>query len=241
MTESQRLLIEVTLPAPVETVWRALRDPAELRRWFGWDYDGIDDEIRCIFDENARVSEADRTLRWDEGDELALHADGDRTVLRVTRAAPADGASWDDVYDDISEGWITFVQQLRFMLDRHQGQDRRTLFLDGHAVDVDTFPVDAALGLTEAAALAPGSPYETIAATGEALSGEVWFHTPHQFGLSVAQFGDGLLIVGNALPATRPPHGGGWLVATTYGLDDTEFAQLEQRWTAWWRARYKQG
>ena len=241
MTESERLLIEVTLPAPVETVWQALRDPAELQRWFGWDYDGVDDEIRTIFDEGAEVSEADRTLRWEHGDQFALLPDGDRTILRVTRAAPADGAGWDDVYDDISEGWITFVQQLRFMLDRHPGQDRRTLYLDGHAVDVDGFPVEAALGLTDVAALAPGSPYETRATTGEELTGEVWFHTTHQFGISVAQYGDGLLIIGNVSAAARPPHGGGWLVATTYGLDDAAFAGLERRWTDWWQARYKQG
>jgi hypothetical protein len=221
-------------------VWRALRDPAELRRWFGWDYDGLDDEIRYIFEDHSEVSETDRTLRGDQGDHISLLPDGDRTVLRVTRTAPADGASWDDVYDDISEGWITFVQQLRFMLDRHQGQDRRTLFLDGHAVDVDAFPVEAALELTDAAALMPGSPYETTAATGEALSGEVWFHTTHQFGVTVTQFGDGLLIIGNVPPATRPPHGGGWLVATTYGLDDAAFMQFTQRWTEWWQAHYKQ-
>lgn len=240
MNESERVLIEVTLPAPIDDVWRAMRDPDEIRRWFGWDYDGLDDEIRLIFDDaSVDASETDHTLSWEHGDRFELRTDGEQTLLRVTRAAPAGGASWEDVYDDISEGWITFVQQLRFMLDRHPGQDRRTLYLDGHAVDVDAFPVEAALQLTGAAALAPGSPYDARAATGDHLTGEVWFRTAHQFGLTVERFGNGLLVIGDPPPATRPPHGGGWVVITTYGLDDTAFADLRRRWTDWWQARYK--
>ena len=33
---SEPVRIEVTVAAPVEEVWRALRDPAQLRRWHGW-------------------------------------------------------------------------------------------------------------------------------------------------------------------------------------------------------------
>jgi hypothetical protein len=241
MTASQRLLIEVTVPAPTDTVWRAVREPEEIRRWFGWEYGGLDDEIRSIFDETAEVSEAQRTLGWEHGDRLTVRPDGSQTVIRVTRAASADGATRDDVDDDISEGWITFVQQLRFALDRHPGEDRRTLYVGGKAVDVDAFPVEAALGLTDVAALTPGSPYDTRAETGDALTGEVWFHTSHQFGITVEQFGDGLLIIGDQSPATRPPHGGGWVLITTYGLDDTAFGELERRWADWWQARYQRG
>ena len=38
--------MEITLPAPMDTVWTAFRDPAAIRRWFGWDYDGLDDAKR---------------------------------------------------------------------------------------------------------------------------------------------------------------------------------------------------
>ena len=40
--------------------------------------------------------------------------------MRVTRAAPA--GSWDGVYDEVNEGWLTFVQQLRFYLERNPGR-----------------------------------------------------------------------------------------------------------------------
>ena len=49
MSESDRVLIEVVVAAPIEIVREALRDPAEIRRWFGWDYAGLDEEIALIF------------------------------------------------------------------------------------------------------------------------------------------------------------------------------------------------
>ena len=42
-------LIEVELPAPVEEVWAHLRDPGFIRRWFGWEYEGLEGEIEFIF------------------------------------------------------------------------------------------------------------------------------------------------------------------------------------------------
>ena len=41
-------LIEVELPAPVEEVWAHLRDPGFIRRWFGWEYEGLEGEIEFI-------------------------------------------------------------------------------------------------------------------------------------------------------------------------------------------------
>jgi hypothetical protein len=57
---------------------------------------------------------------------IALEDRGDTTVVRLTRAAPAGQDGWDGVYDEVNEGWLTFFQQLRFYLERHAGQDRRT-------------------------------------------------------------------------------------------------------------------
>lgn len=42
-------LIEVELPAPGEEVWAHLRDPGLIRRWFGWEYEGLEGEIEFIF------------------------------------------------------------------------------------------------------------------------------------------------------------------------------------------------
>jgi hypothetical protein len=114
---SRPVIVEVAIAAPADVVWSAMRDPAEIRRWFGWDYEGLDDEITFIFVEQVTASDADRTLDVGDG-EIALDARGDSTVVRLRRDGPAD--------EEINAGWLTFFQQLRFYLERHRGRERRT-------------------------------------------------------------------------------------------------------------------
>ena len=117
---SDPVICEVVIAAPADAVWRALREPSEIRRWFGWDYDRLDEEIQFIFLGEAKADDAERVLDMGVGGVIALEDRGDATAVRVTRAG-------DEGYDDVNEGWITFVQQLRFYLERHPGQDRRTV------------------------------------------------------------------------------------------------------------------
>jgi hypothetical protein len=58
-------------------------------------------------------------LDMGQGGVLSLEDRDESTVVRVRRAS--DGG-----YDEINEGWITFVQQLRFYLERHPGKKRRS-------------------------------------------------------------------------------------------------------------------
>jgi uncharacterized protein YndB with AHSA1/START domain len=117
-------LIELTLPAGIDEVWRHLREPALIRRWFGWDYDGLDHEIEVIFLQEATVGSYE--LDWGDplqgGDRIVLAEAGPDTLLRVHRE-PAGG------FDAVAEGWISFAHQLRFALE-HEGE-RRTLRLTG--------------------------------------------------------------------------------------------------------------
>jgi uncharacterized protein YndB with AHSA1/START domain len=122
---SDPVIVEVVVEAPVETVWRALRDRAEIKRWFGWEYDGFDEEVEFIFFQESTADDEAHVLDGGPGGVIALEGRGEKTVVRVTRAAPAGG--WDGVYDEINEGWLTFVQQLRFYLERNAGRERRTL------------------------------------------------------------------------------------------------------------------
>ena len=122
---SDPVIVEIVIAAPVEAVWRALRDPAEIRNWFGWEYEGLEEEIRFIFLEASTADDDAHVLDGGSEGVIALEDRGDQTVVRVTRAAPA--GSWDGVYDEVNEGWLTFFQQLRFYLERHPGQERRTL------------------------------------------------------------------------------------------------------------------
>lgn len=227
------IAVETTIAAPFETVWNALRDPVEIRRWHGWEYDGLGEEIDVIYLRDVNADREAGTIEFGDGSRFTVEPRGSGTVVRVTMAAPAGEAAWESFYDDIREGWMSFVMQLRFALERHPGEDRRTLQLDGAGAP----PADpAAIGLDDARA--PGERYAGETAWGERWAGEVLFSSDHQTGLTVDGYGPGLVILHAKPPATRPPHGGGMAIVTTYGLDDDDFAALERRWTSWWREHY---
>lgn len=160
------IVAELTLPAQPDHVWRHLREPALISRWFGWDYEGLGHEIDVIFLQEARVDDRAHVLEWgdgiQDGDRIALEDLGLETMLRITRGAPAEG------YDDVAEGWITFAQQLRYAVERGGRADRRTLHLT-------------------AAGAAPGA-----AALAAELPGAPWYRTEHQAGIVTK---DGLLAV----------------------------------------------
>jgi hypothetical protein len=165
--DTRTLIVETDIAAPFETVWRALRDPIEIRRWHGWEYDGLDDEIDAIYVSGATASEQDGTIDLTEvGTRFGVERQEDRTIVRVTKSAPAE-----EGFDEIDEGWITFFNQLRFYLERHPGEDRRTLHFQG----VGPAPLTpAGLGLDGA---------------------EVFHRTPHQVGLSMEEWNDALLVL----------------------------------------------
>src|SRR5688572_7875114 len=233
-----RLLVEVTIAAPADTVWDAIRDPARIYNWFGWDSLGLKEEIAYIFDQFGRADDDSRILRF-EGteDRFEVEARGKESVLRVIRAAPA-GTNWDGVYEDMTEGWISFVQQLRLALERHGLGPRRTLYLSGNARPGGSGPI-AALGLADFRASKDGEPVSADLPTGDRIEGEAWHRSLWQVGLTVPQWGDGLLIVTDKSVREHAPHGRGMVILTTYGLSDDAFDALEQSWRGWWDAHYE--
>ncbi len=238
MKTSDRVLVEILVAAPIDVVWRALREPAEIRRWFGWDCAGLADEVDVIFGQ-MQASEAGHTLSaTGMPDRYSLEASGDRTIVRLIRSAPVTDASWRGIYDDEAEGWLTFTEQLRFALERHRGAERRTLYLNGRArSEGAALPADA-IGLISLAAVPVAERYALTAPTGELMQGTVWFRAPYQIGLTVDGYGDGLIIVGTRPKTAGSAYGGGSLVITTYGMDDETFAALRDRWSRWWRGCY---
>ena len=56
MKPSDRVIVEILVAAPIDVVWRALREPAEIKRWFGWDYPQLAEEIAVIFGDEAVVA-----------------------------------------------------------------------------------------------------------------------------------------------------------------------------------------
>ena len=196
-------VIEVVVAAPVDTVWKALRDKEEIRQWHGWDFDGLDAEVDHIY--FTDFVEEDRTLALGGGDRFSLTPSGSGTLITLDRAPLGGNPELDAYHDAITEGWTTFLQQLRFALERQPGAVRRTLQFDGDFPDLTV----------------PDARY-TADLVGEQVSGEVWFRSANQVGVTVDSWGEGLLVVvGEPSPM---------VVLSTYGLDGSTFADLETRW-----------
>ncbi len=230
---TERVLVDTVIHAEPEVVWPALREPALVARWFGWDYDGLDAEIVQIFVDGATADEAARTVTWPDGDRFELEPEDGATRLRVVRAQH-DPDAVVGVYDPVDEGWITFAQQLRFALERHPGQDRRTVSALGLGLGPHDAPLLEHLGLRLLGDDPVGAPYEVARGDGSTFSGEVFFQTDLQIGLTVAEEDDALLVVARTPPSAAPPDGEVMLILSVYGADDARLAEVEKRWTSWW-------
>ncbi len=228
------LLVETTVPASFEVVWDALRDPAKIREWFGWEADSLKDEIDFIFATHARADEAAGTVVFEGvNDRYEVERRGDHCLVRVVRSLPAGQAP--DAFDGMIEGWISFTWQLAFAIARHQLAPRRTLFFSGPP-RADGLGRDL-LGLD--AAPAAGEPWSGPLGPEIEAAGEVWFTARHQIGVTVDGWGDGLLVVVDQPPTEKKPNGFVMLTLTTYGLDDVAYSALRSRWQGWWDERFE--
>lgn len=239
-TDPRQVVVDITIAAPIESVWEALREPKLIATWFGWDAPSLEEEIKFIFLDSATPDVDRRVVQFGEwegsSDAIALTEEGGSTRLRLMRSggAPLD---WDGVYEDIREGWVNFFQQLRLALELHPGEERRTIYLSGAAKPGVGEP-SAELGLDGPVAYKPGRPYAEALSTGLNARGLVWYTTHYQTGLVVEQFGNGLMVVSDMGVSPSRPNGGGSVLITTYGLSEGEFSALAAQWQGWWDERY---
>lgn len=230
----ERPQIVVTVAAPVEAVWDAMRDKDKIRHWHGWEYEGtqggLDGEIDLIYFTEVTADSDGRILTLGDGDRFVVEPFEGGSRITLTRAAYGDNPDWDAYYDDITEGWITFLHQLRFAVEHHPGDTRRTLFYSGTGA---VSPI-AELGI----ALQPAGTSYDLELIGEQAKGQVWFTSEHQVGLTVDGWGNGLLILSHVPPSEKKPEGASMAVLSLYGASDRE--AVDQRWKAWWESRYPQ-
>jgi hypothetical protein len=84
---------------------------------------------------------------------------------------------------------------------------------------------------------AVGSTYQAEL-VGEAVTGQVWFRSEHQVGLTVDQWGDGLLVLSHVDASGKKPNGAAMAVLSFYDVSDGEREVIDQRWQDWWSPRY---
>jgi hypothetical protein len=210
-SREEAVRIEVTIGAPVDVVWQALREPDQVRRWHGWHFDGLDDEIKLIYETGAHETDRPYVLVVEPDDLFELEEVDGGTLVRIIRSKPDPNSEWAAYYDDVTEGWISFLNQLRFMLERHPNEERRTVFFSAQGT---------------------ASTPEDLIADSPAASGPQWFAADNQRGVVVDDLGPGLLIVGTT------SIGGAMAILTTYGQDDATFERTREQWSAWWHKHH---
>jgi uncharacterized protein YndB with AHSA1/START domain len=197
--------VETTVAAPAERVWAALTEPELVRQWFGWDYPGLDDEIRAIFVDGV-VPDGHRLAFTDDESYLEISPDGPRTVIRAVLPGSLADAGWEDLYDGVEEGWRAFFEQLRFLLEARPAGRRRTVFLTGEGTAEQAFAV-----------LGDARPWHASRYLRAAVEPDGYL-----LGVDANRTVDG----GGSGPVS--------LTVTTYGLDDETFRKVRDDWAARW-------
>jgi hypothetical protein len=230
--------LSVVINSDAQQVWTMLREPSKVAEWHGWQADDQAAEINEIYFSPNVVEGADHTsLVVDGGDVFTLKPVPTGTEVSVTRAAMDHNSEWAAWDEDITQGWLTFLQQLRFALERHPHGRRRTIFFsvpgtEGSAIEK--------LGVGDVPS--PGEPYSLTLATGEEITGKVWFRSNHQVGLTVhgyAEHGEGLVIVADqpSIPDIRPD-GGSLVIVSTYDLGAHRLEDVRKYWDKWRAENY---
>jgi uncharacterized protein YndB with AHSA1/START domain len=260
--QTRDFALDVTIEAPVDEVWRALATGEGLKRWFPFDA-RVDarpgGELWLSWGPDMEgsaplsVVEPGRRLAWIEARqdedgqpielavEFTLESRGHQTVVRVVNSGFGTSAAWDNEVDSISRGWLVFMRQLRFTLERHRGVDRRVVYAEA-PVDV---PVDEAwarlfspegFSLDGAPRGAEGGRLELTTADGDSLRGvvQVW-NPPKDLAMAVESMHDAHLWV-EIYPAPRARVVK--LTLSLYGAAEPDPAALEVRWRERLRALY---
>jgi uncharacterized protein YndB with AHSA1/START domain len=144
-----KLEYEIEIAAPVDAVWKALTDAAELTRWFPLDATvkpGAGGTVRLSWGpeyegtSNISIWEPNKHLQCSEGAPPApgetdakgrvmvldwvLESKGGKTVLRLVHSGFA-GADWEEEYfESVKYGWTFMLTNLRHYMERHLGVPR---------------------------------------------------------------------------------------------------------------------
>lgn len=139
MSEEKKVVAEVIVAADAETVWRAVSEGEEIKRWFCSDArvrPGVGGGIWMSFGEGMdweapiAIWEPGRHLRTEDPapskmavDYFIESASGGETTLRIVHSGFGADA-WDEELDTLNAGWRTFAENLKHYVERHPGKER---------------------------------------------------------------------------------------------------------------------
>ncbi|MBT2515290.1 SRPBCC domain-containing protein [Arthrobacter sp. ISL-30] len=230
--------LSVVMNCDAQQVWAMLREPSLVAQWHGWESEDLRNEINQIYFSDTVVEAPDHTsLTVAGGDVFELRPVPTGTEVKVTRSALDHDSEWVAWDEDITQGWLTFLHQLRFAIEHHPHGHRRTLFFQAAGKNGS---IISKLRLDDPPKR--GESYSLTLDTGEEISGKVWYKTNHQVGLTVhsyAEHGDGLLIVADQPPVEEVrPDGGSMVIISTYDLGAHDFEAIRNRWDKWREEKY---
>lgn len=237
MSDEKKVIVEVSIDADAETVWRAVSEGEEIKRWFPVDArvtPGVGGAVWLSWGEGMdweapiEIWEPGRHMRTIDPPPSKLAVDyfietqGGETVLRIVHSGFAADA-WDDELETLNAGWRAFAATLAHYLERHRGEPR-TLAKFRHPVVTrprsEVFPrMLEALGVT-------------LVGEGERFSGPLFEGTarvvkaPVNFSASLANFGEAFLMI-EIEPGRDQCRPAVWV--SLYGDAGKEAAALETR------------
>jgi len=243
MSFDRREIVSLEIHAGLTAVWEHLREPTRVRRWYGWDSPGLDQEAHRFVDVPAEHRDVEHdatthTLTWPNHDVLTVSAAAHEPALThvhlTRRSHEALAVQFDGNMDEVDETWIADLHQLQFALEKHPGAERRTLAVR----DLDAGPRQDRLlsraGLHGVRGIPVGGHVEARRPDGTMLGGTLLYKTEHQVGIQLHGLSEALLVVREAPIGSHPPHGTVTAVLSVYGVDDGTFQDITARWSGWW-------
>ncbi len=243
---------EIAIDAPASAVWEAISTGDGLARWYVEEArvtPGVGGEHWISWGEGMAVG--GQNLAWEPGQRLtvgdpehatasdwkaivtdfAIETDGGRTVVKLVQSGLPAGPDWDGMDEGTDVGWEMFLVALKFYLERHAGQARRTIirYWSSPRPVADTFAgLCALLGLAPDA-LHAGARYAATTAGGDEISGQIVAVDPgHLLAASVSELGDALVAL--TVHATGDGAYVNFIVGT-FGLPDPQYAEARARWS----------
>jgi len=252
-TQSEVVLYEIQIDAPMERVWKALTDPDQLAAWWGTGMsrtfqravfgatarDGEHSELRAMVD-SIRVIEVGRVLRiHPTGQEFRLESRSGGTFVHLVHSGEVP-EGWHGTFDPTDTLWNGFQRTLKFYVEHHPGGFRRTFYRATGGVKPREEAFAEWLAIVdpsgELGELGPGDAFALELEPAEPLEGMVEHRNAGSIGLQVRNLCDAYWISGGG--QLNPKVSFVDKALHTWDLEADRFESLRRNLGTWWREHF---